>query len=224
MRIYATIAALASAVTIASAVSAPAFAEANNTNNQSQTSNKPAQVTVTVQTGDNLSAIANKYQTTYVRIFDANSQISNPDLIYPGQVLTIPAANALLPNRTLPSETADADQATAPAPAPAPSPAPAEETDQSAVVQSSAPAPAPAVSGGSIWDQLAQCESGGNWSIDTGNGFYGGLQFTLSSWQSVGGSGYPNQASRNEQIQRAQMLQARQGWGAWPVCSAKIGL
>jgi len=77
---------------------------------------------------------------------------------------------------------------------------------------------------GSIWDSLAQCESGGNWAIATGNGFYGGLQFTLQSWQAVGGSGMPNQASREEQIARGQALQAIQGWGAWPGCAAKLGL
>jgi hypothetical protein len=89
---------------------------------------------------------------------------------------------------------------------------------------SSAPAPRIYASTGSVWDRLAQCESGGNWAINTGNGFYGGLQFTLSSWRGVGGSGYPNMASREEQIARAEILQSRQGWGAWPACSAKLGL
>jgi hypothetical protein len=75
-----------------------------------------------------------------------------------------------------------------------------------------------------VWDQLAQCESGGDWGISTGNGFYGGLQFTLSSWQAVGGTGMPNHASRDEQIARGQQLQAIQGWGAWPACASKLGL
>jgi hypothetical protein len=74
------------------------------------------------------------------------------------------------------------------------------------------------------WDALAQCESGGNWSINTGNGFYGGLQFTLTSWRAVGGTGYPHQHGREEQIRRGIKLQAIQGWGAWPACSRKIGL
>ncbi|MGK2948571.1 MAG: ubiquitin-like domain-containing protein, partial [Acidimicrobiales bacterium] len=87
-----------------------------------------------------------------------------------------------------------------------------------------APEPAPDYSGGStVWDQLAQCESGGNWSINTGNGYYGGLQFSLGSWQGVGGSGYPHQNSREEQIKRGQILQARYGWGQWPHCSAALG-
>ena len=74
------------------------------------------------------------------------------------------------------------------------------------------------------WDALAECESGGNWSINTGNGFYGGLQFTLTSWRAVGGTGYPHQHSREEQIRRGIALQRIQGWGAWPACSRKIGL
>lgn len=76
----------------------------------------------------------------------------------------------------------------------------------------------------SVWDKLAQCESGGNWHINTGNGFYGGLQFTLSTWHAYGGSGMPNHHSRANQIHVAKRVQNSQGWGAWPACSAKIGL
>jgi len=77
---------------------------------------------------------------------------------------------------------------------------------------------------GATWDALAQCESGGNWSINTGNGFYGGLQFTQQSWNGVGMSGSPMNASREQQIEAAERLLAQQGWGAWPACSAKLGL
>ncbi len=77
---------------------------------------------------------------------------------------------------------------------------------------------------GSVWDKLAQCESGGNWSINTGNGYYGGLQFSLSTWRAYGGSGYPHKASREEQIRIAKKVQASDGWGAWPACTAKLGL
>jgi hypothetical protein len=77
---------------------------------------------------------------------------------------------------------------------------------------------------GDVWDRLAQCESGGNWSINSGNGYYGGLQFSLSSWHAVGGTGYPHQASRETQIEMGERLLARQGWGAWPACARKIGL
>lgn len=74
------------------------------------------------------------------------------------------------------------------------------------------------------WEKLAQCESGGNWSINTGNGFYGGLQFTQQSWNGVGMSGSPQNASREAQIEAGERLLAIQGWGAWPACSAKLGL
>ncbi|MFB1428330.1 resuscitation-promoting factor Rpf [Micrococcus endophyticus] len=72
------------------------------------------------------------------------------------------------------------------------------------------------------WDAIAFCESTNRWDINTGNGFYGGLQFTLSSWQAVGGQGYPHHASKAEQIKRAEMLQDLQGWGAWPKCAAGL--
>ena len=74
------------------------------------------------------------------------------------------------------------------------------------------------------WDSLAQCESGGNWNINTGNGFYGGVQFTQQSWNGVGMSGSPASASKAEQIEAAERLLAQQGWGAWPACSSKLGL
>jgi resuscitation-promoting factor RpfB len=76
----------------------------------------------------------------------------------------------------------------------------------------------------SVWDRLAECESGGNWSINTGNGFYGGLQFTLSTWRAYGGTGMPHEASREEQIAVAERVQDAQGWGAWPGCTSKLGI
>jgi resuscitation-promoting factor RpfA len=85
----------------------------------------------------------------------------------------------------------------------------------------SAPATAAPVS---TWDALAQCESTGNWSINSGNGYYGGLQFSPSTWRAFGGSGMPHQASKAEQIRVAENTLAAQGWGAWPACSAKLGL
>jgi hypothetical protein len=106
----------------------------------------------------------------------------------------------------------------------------ASERKASAAVHKSSPSPVSQPEGGeappqgSIWTALAQCESGGDWSISTGNGFYGGLQFTLSSWHAVGGSGYPHQASASEQISRGQALQRIQGWGAWPACARRLGL
>jgi resuscitation-promoting factor RpfB len=79
--------------------------------------------------------------------------------------------------------------------------------------------------GSTVWDQLAQCEAGGNWAANTGNGYYGGLQFSLSTWQSNGGSGYPHQNSREEQIRVATRLRdASGGYGAWSACFAELGL
>lgn len=86
---------------------------------------------------------------------------------------------------------------------------------------------APSVNDGSVWDRLAQCESGGNWSINTGNGFYGGLQFTAQTWKAFGGGAYAplaHQATREQQIAIAKKVQASQGWGAWPACTSKLGI
>lgn len=71
------------------------------------------------------------------------------------------------------------------------------------------------------WDAVAQCESGGNWAINTGNGYYGGLQFTLGTWHGNGGNGLPHQASRDEQIRVAENVLRSQGIGAWPVCGRR---
>jgi LysM repeat protein len=72
------------------------------------------------------------------------------------------------------------------------------------------------------WDNVAKCESGGNWHINTGNGYYGGLQFAQRTWESFGGTQYAARAdlaTKSEQIATAEHVLARQGWGAWPVCS-----
>jgi uncharacterized protein YabE (DUF348 family) len=77
-------------------------------------------------------------------------------------------------------------------------------------------------SGTSVWDRIAACESGGNWAANTGNGYYGGLQFNLSTWQSYGGSGRPDQNSREAQIAVAERVRdAEGGYGAWPVCGQR---
>lgn len=77
------------------------------------------------------------------------------------------------------------------------------------------------------WDQLAQCESGGDWSINTGNGYYGGLQFAQSTWEGFGGTEYApsaDQATTSQQKAVAERVLDGQGWGAWPACSAQLGL
>ncbi|WP_159085804.1 resuscitation-promoting factor [Aeromicrobium chenweiae] len=76
--------------------------------------------------------------------------------------------------------------------------------------------------GNTVWDKIAQCESGGNWSINTGNGYYGGLQFSAATWKSVGGPGLPHQNSREVQIKYAKILQARSGWGQWGCAGARF--
>lgn len=84
----------------------------------------------------------------------------------------------------------------------------------------------PPVTNAAAWDSLAQCEAGGNWAINTGNGFYGGVQFDQNTWERSGGLRYAPRAdlaTREEQIAIATVTQARQGWGAWPVCSGRIG-
>jgi resuscitation-promoting factor RpfB len=103
--------------------------------------------------------------------------------------------------------------------------------EAAAAEQAAAQAPTSADSGGGVgdpysyatWDTLAQCESTGDWHINTGNGYYGGVQFSLSSWRAVGGSGYPHEHSRETQITMAIRLWEIQGWGAWPACTAELG-
>jgi LysM repeat protein len=219
MKVNVTMAALGVALT--SMLTNLTVSHANTNNQQPQQYNKPAAITtaapapkaktpvmVAVQAGDSLVAIASAHQTTYQRIYNANPDITDPNVIYPGQQVRIPDADEQLTDRPLPQPVAAVSAA----------PARTTSSTRSTVIA------APAVAGGGQWDALAQCEAGGNWATNTGNGYYGGLQFTLSSWQGVGGSGLPSDASREEQIARAQMLAARSGMGAWPACSAKLGL
>ena len=84
----------------------------------------------------------------------------------------------------------------------------------------------PAVTNGSIWDAIAGCEAGSNWAINTGNGYYGGVQFDQGTWERNGGLRFAPRAdlaTRDEQIAIAEVTRARQGWGAWPVCSGRAG-
>lgn len=84
----------------------------------------------------------------------------------------------------------------------------------------------PPVTNGAIWDALASCEAGGNWAINTGNGYFGGVQFDQNTWERQGGLRYASRAdlaTREEQIAIATVTQTSQGWGAWPVCSGRAG-
>ena len=74
-----------------------------------------------------------------------------------------------------------------------------------------------------MWERMAWCESRNTWDIDTGNGYFGGLQFALGSWQWMGGEGSPSDASKEEQIYRANLLWKFQGWNGWPGCKAYFG-
>jgi Transglycosylase-like domain/LysM domain len=174
-----------------------------------------------VQPGDTLSAVAARAYGSaadWPAVWWANRrQVPDPDLITAGQRLELPGqpqvpawlgraalAATAAPTVTVPA--APADPAAAPADPPK---------------QASSPAPAPA--GGVNWPAIAACESGGNWSIDTGNGFYGGLQFTEQTWLGYGGGQYApsaNLATEAQQIAVAEKVLAGQGIGAWPVCGA----
>lgn len=211
MRLFAIIAGVLVTPMIFVAGSQPAHAEQKNNETVSSQTVKPKEgKIVKIKPGDTLSKIAKTHKTTYPRLFDANKKVKHPDLIYPGDKLRVPEKDEKLKKRPLPGQSV--------AVAPKISAKKSYSSSSRPVAVSSN-----AVSG-SVWDRLAQCESGGNWSINTGNGYYGGLQFTLSTWRGVGGSGYPHQASKTEQIKRGQILQARSGWGQWPACSARLGL
>src|SRR5690606_1941791 len=192
-------------------LSAPTVAAADKPAKASKEATS-SQVFVEVKPGDSLSKIASEKKTTYQRIFYANTKIKHPDLIFPGQELRIPSDKEELEARLIPGAVAAA--------------VPSVSHTSAATMPSPQPQPVKAVSASEagIWDQLAQCESGGNWSINTGNGYYGGLQFTPGSWQAVGGTGLPSNASRSEQNARASELQKIRGWGAWPACASKLGL
>jgi hypothetical protein len=139
-----------------------------------------------------------------------------------GAAATVNGINA--PTTTVPAPTTTTT--TAP-PARTAVAAPAAEPQANPAV---AAAPAPAATGAAYgdpadpatWDRLAQCEAGGNWARNSGNGYYGGLQFSLGTWHSVGGQGRPDQNSREVQIEMGRRLQARSGWGQWPACTRKL--
>jgi LysM repeat protein len=178
---------------------------------------------VTVKQGDTLSKIAKKAKLSSWRpVWDLNKKIKHPNLIYPGQKLLLPAKGEKVKHRPLPAlavtRVVSSERSAAPATRSV-APATSGSSRRSTATRSAA---APA--SGGVWDRLAQCESGGNWGINTGNGYSGGLQFAQGTWAANGGSGSAHNASRAEQIRVAERVRASQGWGAWPACSAKLGL
>jgi LysM repeat protein len=168
--------------------------------------------TYTVKSGDTLGSIARSHGLgSWQSLYQANSSvIRNPNLIFPGQRLVLSGGGSA--THQVQRSSATTHHSTT------------SSSSHRSSQSSSAPQQSNVAAGGTVWDRLAQCESGGNWSINTGNGFYGGLQFTQSSWHAAGGSGSPQNASRAEQIRAAERLQQMQGWGAWPTCSQKVGL
>lgn len=151
--------------------------------------------TYTVKSGDTLSGIASQVGSTWQQLQAAN-HISNPDFIYPGEVLQLSGNSA-----------------------------PSPSVVSNPIVNTEQNNPAPQSPASSVnWDAVAACESSGNWGADTGNGFYGGLQFTESTWLAYGGGQYaqnPASASQAAQETVANSVLAGQGIGAWPVCGSR---
>lgn len=171
---------------------------------------------VTVQPGDTLSAIAARTGQTWAELAAYNG-ISNPDLIYAGETITIPSANST------------PQPPTTSAPASDPSSGATSTVSQVSSADSSGTATGSsqaAASPSGIWGCIASHESGGNPSTNTGNGYYGMYQDTQSSWVAGGGLAYApraDEASAAAQTAVNQNIQAQQGWGAWPVSSAACG-
>lgn len=164
---------------------------------------------VIVHSGDTLTSLAaREYENAnaWPVLFYANKKIlSSAGLIQPGMILQAPALPAKIPAPPVPVV------AVVPIASPVVNPA-------------STPVPPTQTSSGSVnWVAIAACESGGNWADNTGNGFYGGLQFTISTWLGYGGGAYApsaNLATESQQIAIAEKVLAGQGIGAWPVCGA----
>ncbi len=210
MRLATFTAGLAATALIAVIGSPSAHAQSQTNTQPKQETAKPAQMVVVAE-GDTLIGIANANQTTYVRIFDANTSIENPDLIHPGDNLRIPTADEQLAEREIPAAFVAANPV----------------TQSYSSYRSASTAPAVRYAGNDAWSALAGCESGGNWAINTGNGYYGGLQFSAGTWLGNGGGEYAptaDQATPEQQIAIASRVQANRGWSPWPACSAKLGL
>ena len=160
-----------------------------------------------VEPGDTLAEIALDHgfeaHDGWRRVYDANRKLEHPDLIEAGQRLRIPSKDDVAQRRPLPSGYGQV------------------------VVYSTGSTSGSSTSSGSVWDSLAACESGGDWSTNTGNGYFGGLQFLSGTWARYGGYAFAasaDRATREEQIAIAERVLASEGWSAWPNCSAKLGL
>jgi LysM repeat protein len=173
--------------------------------------------TVTVQPGDSLSAIGARTSRTWVQLASYN-RISNPDLIYPGQVVTIPPVSYVPVAVSVPSPAVRHENS------------PVNEvstvSQPAQQVSEASPSSGAVSSGSGIWGCIAAHESGGNPGTNTGNGYYGMYQDTQSSWVAGGGLAYAPRAdlaSAAAQTAVNQRIQAQEGWGAWPVTSVMCG-
>jgi LysM repeat protein len=199
--------ALLSAAAVAAIFAGGGQAASAQTQNHQPSQKKQPDI-VKVNPGDTLTSIADAHQTTYIKLFDANTNIANPDLIYPGDSVRIPDPNEKLADRALPTP-----------------PAPVAQVVQAAysapVTQYkptyTASAAVTRYASGSIWDTIAACESGGNWSINTGNGYYGGLQFTQATWAGAGGLAYAPRADLATPAQQIAIA-SKLSLSNWPVC------
>jgi LysM repeat protein len=161
----------------------------------------PAPKIYVVQSGDNLSAIAQTEQLdSWLPLWNANPGLTDPNLIYAGQQLVVPTGPTT--NRPLPADTVSTPVRTY-------APAGGQLYSQTGVSNYSSGTPG-------ILARVRQRESGGNYADNTGNGYYGAYQFSLGTWESVGGSGLPSSASPAEQDTRAQMLYNERGCNPWP--------
>ena len=156
-----------------------------------------------VAAGDSLSTIATTEQLDSWRpLWNANPSVQNPDVIYAGQKIVVP--NTPVADRPLPEATVQQPVATV-------------QRSSGYTSQRSVAAPANYAAGAGGWAaRVRQLESGGNYSTNTGNGYYGAYQFNLGTWQGVGGTGLPSNASPAEQDMRAQMLYNQRGCSPWP--------
>lgn len=155
------------------------------------------------------------------RTTTVNGEVESTEVVAEDEVRPATAATVARGTKQAPAETTVTPAETTV------TPAASTASNSGASAPSKPAAAAPAVSGGSVWDSIAQCESGGDWSINTGNGFSGGLQFHPQTWTAFGGGEYSPTAAgatREQQIAVGEKVQAAQGWGAWPACTAKLGI
>lgn len=170
-------------------------------------SEEPEEVFHEVKAGEYLSKIAKAHNVNWKRLYDANNFIKDPSVINIGDKIRIPAEDEVITERALRVVKV--------------------AVKKTVVTGRNTGAAAPAVVNGNVWDALARCESGGNWAINTGNGYYGGLQFNRGTWLGNGGgkyAPYAHLATREQQIAIAEKVRAARGFKPWPACSRKLGL